>query len=1144
MKNREVFAKDPLDLRLVNNGVVEVVDASTAEQLDTLRYELETFVCEKQYARGLQRILDTFLTSLGKEEQKAVWVSGFYGSGKSHLVKMLRALWIDFEFSGGARARGLAQLSPDVKTALRELSTQAKRLGGVQAAGGKLGAGAKGSIRIALMNIVFRSAGLPESWPAARFILYLKKHGYLEKVQREVEKAGGSLQKELHDIYVSPILAKAILKADPTFAENETKVRLLLKEQFPKRDDISDSEMVHAIHEVLDVDGKLPLTLLVLDEVQQWIGDDADRAYQINVLAECLAKSFGSRLLFVATGQTALSGTPNLQRLQDRFLVKIELSDADVETVIRKIVMAKRADRVEPLEKLLEKSSGEISRHLVETKIGPRSEDDEVLSVDYPLLPVRRRFWERVLRAVDRAGTEGQLRSQLRVVHGAVQKMAESPLGTVVPADYVYFDKATELIQTGVLLREIHEKVARLDDGTPDGVLQSRLAALAFLIGRLPREQAVDDGIRATPETLANLLVEDLASGGNELRRRVPKLLESLASAGHLMKVDDEYRLQTKQGSAWDAAFREALGRIQGDEPKMSGLRRDAIQGVLRATLEGISVPHGKSKTKRSAELSFGQEKPSSKGGIPVWIRDGWNEDERSVVTDVHAFGTDAPLVVVFVPKRRAEELKKALAAWKAAEETLNAKGVPTSDEGREARRGMEGTLERCRQEVENIVGEIASGARVYLAGAPAPLEGNALDETVKGAVGAALARLYPRFGDGDDTKWEQVFNKAKAGSPEALEALGYTGDVGSHPVTSALLTEIGSGRKGSDLRKRFADVPFGWPQDAIDGALYALLAAERIRATHQGQPIGVSLDRTKIGPTEFRLEQAVVTAKQKIEVRALFQQAGISAKPGAELISASEFLAELKRRGQAAGGEPPLPEPPSLTRINELAALSGNEQLLALHDARTELAGKAKEWKERAEAIKRRLPGWETLGRLQKYASSLPAGVEVAPQVEAIRNGRRLLETPDPVPQLSAKLVDALRTELKAGYAEWRKRFDAERQSLEASDSWQKLDPADRAAILVSCGLTERPEPKVGTPEELLSSLGSAPPAVWADWLHALPSRFSDARTEAAQRLAPKALKVSLPAATLHDEAELERWLDETRRLLKEKLGLGPIII
>ncbi|HQP88865.1 MAG TPA: BREX system P-loop protein BrxC, partial [Thermoanaerobaculia bacterium] len=405
MKNREVFQTDPLELRLVNNGVAEVVDASTDEQLRTLRYELETFVCEKQYSRGLHRILDSYLTCLGTEEQKPVWVSGFFGSGKSHLVKMLRALWVDFELPDGARARGLAHLSSDVKASLKELSTQGKRLGGLHAASGSLLTKPGNSIRLALLDFVFCSAGLPGTYAAARFVLFLKKNGWYEKVMREVEKAGKSFEKELRDLYVSPVLAKALLKADPDFAESEAKAKTLLKEQYPSRTDVTDDDMVHAIQDALEVDGRLPLTLVVLDEVQQWIGEDVERGAQVNSLAECLAKRFGARLLLVCTGQTALTGTPVLQRIQHRFHVKVELSDADVETVIRKIVLAKRADRVAPLEKLLENCSGEVSRHLTETRIGPRPEDDSVLLPDYPLLPVRRRFWEKVLRAVDRAGT-------------------------------------------------------------------------------------------------------------------------------------------------------------------------------------------------------------------------------------------------------------------------------------------------------------------------------------------------------------------------------------------------------------------------------------------------------------------------------------------------------------------------------------------------------------------------------------------------------------------------------------------------------------------------------------------------------------------------------------------------------------------
>jgi hypothetical protein len=51
-----------------------------------------------------------------------------------------------------------------------------------------------------------------------------------------------------------------------------------------------------------------------------------------------------------------------------------------------------------------------------------------VIVEDYPLLPVRRRFWEHCFRQIDAAGTSSQLRSQLRI-HDAAAKLANRPLG-------------------------------------------------------------------------------------------------------------------------------------------------------------------------------------------------------------------------------------------------------------------------------------------------------------------------------------------------------------------------------------------------------------------------------------------------------------------------------------------------------------------------------------------------------------------------------------------------------------------------------------------------------------------------------------------------------------------------------------------
>ena len=108
INRRVIYQKDPATRKLVNEGVASVNDEQTSQALAVLRYELETFVCNGQYEKGIVHVLETYLKNIDQAQQPAVWVSGFYGSGKSHMVKMLRALWVDSSFEDGATARGIA----------------------------------------------------------------------------------------------------------------------------------------------------------------------------------------------------------------------------------------------------------------------------------------------------------------------------------------------------------------------------------------------------------------------------------------------------------------------------------------------------------------------------------------------------------------------------------------------------------------------------------------------------------------------------------------------------------------------------------------------------------------------------------------------------------------------------------------------------------------------------------------------------------------------------------------------------------------------------------------------------------------------------------------------------------------------------
>jgi hypothetical protein len=185
---------------------------------------------------------------------------------------------------------------------------------------------------------------------------------------------------------------------------------------------------------------------------------------------------------------------------------------------------------------------GEISRHLSNTTIGHRQDDTDFFVQDYPLLPVRRRFWENTLRVLDLTGTDSQLRNQLSMVHKVIQTNLDETLGHVVPADYLYFDSAEKLLQSRILPRKVHEKTMSWCKGSADDRLVARACGLVFLINKLAGSNE-EIGIRATIDTLADLMVEDLSVGSSVLRSRLPGLLDN---CGLLMKVGDEYRIQRR----------------------------------------------------------------------------------------------------------------------------------------------------------------------------------------------------------------------------------------------------------------------------------------------------------------------------------------------------------------------------------------------------------------------------------------------------------------------------------------------------------------------------------------------------------------------------------------------------------------------
>ncbi len=1148
MNIHEVLLRDPAENALANQGQARISDLADDKTIQELKYELSTFVCEGQYADGLQRIYRSFLDNMSRTSQKGGWVSGFYGSGKSHFEKMLCHLFQDTEFPDGSTARSLVPVIPDeLKALFRELDTAGKRSGGLLAACGAMPSGTMDDVRVTILKFIFRAVGLPAEYAQAMFCLWLHSQGYYNTVKSAIQDAGKDFNKELRNLYVSGPLAQAVMKCDPNFATSEAEAKQAFRSQFSKpTSDISTDEFMHACKDALKLagrDGRIPCTLLVLDEVQAYIGTSNERSVIVTEVAEAISKQFDSQLMIIGAGQSALTDVQLLHKLMDRFTIPVQLSDAEVETVTRKVLLQKKPTAVADVKTVVETNAGEISRQLQGTKIGECVEDRDIIVDDYPLLPVRRRFWEHCFRQIDAAGTHSQLRSQLRIIHDAVAKISRRPLGSVVPADELYGALAPEMLNTGVLLLEISERIIQV--GKTEGELAQRICGLVFLIGKLKRESGADIGVRASKDHIADLLVDNLAVDNGKLRSEVETILTRLADQGVLMPVGDEYRLQTREGVDWDREFRNRQTKLTNDDAAIQFRRDQLLYAEADKAVRGIKLIQGLAKETRQLAIHRDQTPPTPDGvTIPVWIRDGWSCSEKDMVEAARAAGADSPIVFVFIPRQAADDLRRTIVDADAAKQTLDAKGNPTTDEGREARQSMESRRNKADGDRDRLVRDIVTNAKVFQGGG-SELLNLMLEERVKSAASDALVRMFPRFKDADSNAWETVIKRARDGADHPFQPTGHADATEKHPVCLQVLTTIGAGKTGTDIRKALSGSPFGWPRDAVDAAMIALHRSQHVTATLNGAPITLGqIDQNKIPKAEFRVEKTTLSVSDRLVLRKLFSQLGIPFKAGEEAVKAPEFLTTLITLGQSAGGAPPLPEAPLLTDFEDIQRLVGNEQLVAIKDKAADIESRIKGWQALRDLVSQRKPVWDVVVSLSSHAQGIAGAEPYLEQITAICDQRLLLEPSDPIAPIRIAIAGLLREAVNVNTTLYAAALEDGLNSLNANNLWQQLADSDQQTIKDAVGLVLLAKPDITSDESLATYLNGKSLNTARTEIDAIPGRVQQAIERAAKILEPKVQTLSVERATLRNESDVNEWLDRQKARLVEAVKQGPVLI
>ena len=817
-----------------------------------------------------------------------MWISGFFGSGKSHFAKVLGHLLQNDPLADGSgdscHDAFVGHLSDtprgaDVRLRLGEvkLRTQVRTIAFEIKSRQSLNN--PNSVGEILLSEFYRQTGLAENFVVARIEQRLRRRGLLDALANAYEAEFGvawrSAQGRDDLLTVRRRLAAVLPQVDPAEYGDGPSAKQALDDMFRHEkitaEGIAD-ELVAWVEAQPATDGRVGHLVFVIDEMGAFIGDSTERIGELNSLAEMLGNKGKGRVWLIVTSQQDLEKVvdrTNFQpalvgRLNARFDLKPHLISDEIDKVVAERILKKRPAQEPALRALFHAHEGPIaqladvraSRHLATVS--------ERTFVDcYPFLPHQIRLAQDTFEAISGFRLSGGVRSMISVVMEALQDVADTELGVVVSFDQVFDAVEDDLLSQEYLgasgVRAIRDSDERVS-GTP--IPPARVLKVLWLLQRIT-------WVPRVPETLAKLLVRRLDAEVAPLREGVEATLAALQAAGYVARDEatGEWKFLNERERTIEQAIQELTRAGGARSISIAAVRRTSQQlakesVVIRRKLGNFAAPYGATQTPFGFGVRLDGEAVATGPDIEVAfvspLAPGRAQEIDEIRRSNQAGGATGRNVwwVSSTPDRldarcrRYEALVKVTGDRRFTEDA----SADTQDALSEKRKERD---ELRRGLSDDIEGAFRSGTLFY-GGQEIDLEdADDLMGPLAAALTSLIPNLYPRFGLADrrfdfarDLK--ALLNPSTATlhavAPEldlfdtqgtlqresglvsqVIEVIGDLEDEGVDPTGSLLLDARDSGGF-----KGFERPPFGWPGEVVRLVLAACFRAGAVYLERQ----------------------------------------------------------------------------------------------------------------------------------------------------------------------------------------------------------------------------------------------------------------------------------------------------------------------
>ncbi len=568
---KDFFKKD------ITRSIETVIKADDKDNVST---EVAEYVITNEIAK---KVRDFFQAYNNYEGANGVWISGFFGSGKSHLLKILSYV-LENKACDGYKSGELfaekveddAMLKADIinatkipsESVLFNIDQQAQITSKADA----------NAILSVFYKVFYDHLGYYGFQPhVAEFEMWLDKQDIYEKFVNEFNQIHDKPWQEARIDYFDPLVTDDIASAigkiknqDPSKYEN-------ILDDIEDRHKQSIEDFANRVNEYIQTKPKGFHLNFFVDEVGQYISDNTKLMLNLQTIAESLAtKTKGQSWILVTSqedmetvvGDMNKSQQNDFSRIQARFKNKIPLTSANVDEVIEKRLLDKKEQHQERLEQTHQINQAHLQSLLSFSEAGVQFKgykNDTDFANKYPFAPYQFDLFQQCRIALSnhnafqgKHASVGE-RSMLGVFQQVVKHIKDKDEKSLVSFDLMFEGIRSELrgdIQQSLLLGE-----KNLNDQFEIKVLKTLFLVKYF------------DSFKTTKRNISVLLIDDINIDLAAHEKKIEEALTVLENQSYIQRNGDIYEFLTDD----EKDIEKEIKDTEIDEQAVTSLLNDIL---------------------------------------------------------------------------------------------------------------------------------------------------------------------------------------------------------------------------------------------------------------------------------------------------------------------------------------------------------------------------------------------------------------------------------------------------------------------------------------------------------------------------------------------------------------------------------------